>query len=90
MYSTPLYRTDSSDSGTAHLYYEPTQRKEMLDLSINKLQTLNGRSPSLRKSVLIFNTMRYLQQVSWGFMDSVDLGNFFEQLMNQDESQIVF
>jgi hypothetical protein len=36
----------------------------MLDLSINKLQCMSQRAPELRKSVLIFNTMRVLQ-VGW-------------------------
>lgn len=39
----------------------PHRRREMLDLSINKLQTMSQRAPELRKSVLIFNTMRVLQ-----------------------------
>ena len=48
-----------SQSSISH---PPPDRASLLDICITKLQCMN-RAPELRKSVLIFNTMRVLQQV---------------------------
>ncbi|MFH4977962.1 hypothetical protein AB6A40_004671 [Gnathostoma spinigerum] len=58
------YDSSSLCSVTSEMEYLNERRREMLQLSISKIQTMNSSnvSASLRKSLLIFNTMKSLQR----------------------------